>query len=1369
MTNKYSYLHKRAEDDDSDFGEVAVSEYIILLFAVDTYFRYLDEVGSPMDTVGQRGLQIIKALDVLHLDNVSGFLSDNLPGPSQKKMLARALALRPTPEGLSRRALGVRTVLSRGGAQTMRAVFVTNKALLNVRTAISASMMDNSDAALDKFDAIQVKNPKIRNWIDLAAKTAGSGEAPAPVEAATKGGISDDTTALTNARMESQSAAVTSTDVKAKDMEAGEILQRVQDEATEVAKKVIDAKMESDEAPSRSEVVGIATAAAVSALSDPTREENVPEPLRSLDPEQRGAALQDGRTLVSAGAGSGKTSTVVARMAYLVKTRKVNPSRILCTSFNTKAASELKNRIGNKVGGQALSQMNVGTMHSLFRRFIGEYGTREQRIAIGMGDRSKGDPDGFMGTGATIAGAVNRAWKQCYKGDAPTLKKVNLLRSKWVGNGITPSQAKAKARSAEESEAALWYEWYEGFKGNIPGWRPPCASSPKEWESFMARKRPGGIKLGDFDDMLIIFRDILKSNPAVRKKVQSLYDHITCDEAQDLNTVQYEIIQMMSEHVGKGDKDKSLWLVFDPKQAIYGFRGANSNIVEGLLQDPSWNTKSIRTNYRCEPEIIDAANKLIRNNSGHIETSVPDPKKSPGKASIQVNVGQDSASIAISTVNDIKTKILPPNNETVSDFAILSRTNNELHSFETACIIRGIPYARKGASSFLGSPETSAVLSYVQLATGTDFSKMQKALKLVINSPNRFFVSPADADAAVEAAYNQYAFRTGKDIKSLNPSELLNNSQFASMLAEKLSKSTSGFKFDKTRQAIMSLGSKITEMRANCNEDGYTTKDLFDDILSLEGVEGVTDPNTGKTSWQPVTFRSTLSSQVKNSTGDDDGDAEEETEGDGSGLGNVSFLYELIKPDPTESSLDASKPLGFKAKMEVYASRARELRIDLNAWEKEQQTKPPEDRKPPPGIYIGTAHCSPGDEPILTNQGWVAIKDLDPTQHRLASYMKSCNQLMWGAQGATPQPGYAFLKDSRPYQGDIITILTEKSKTRVTPEHRILAKWHPSFMDKYLVYLMKRGDWWRVGVCTTASRPYRRAGLGGRLTCEGAQEGWVLKVFETKAEATLEEARIQTQYGIPGLTFEVSKDRAQSKEQLHAFHESMKDIVQPRALKLLKELGLDPRYPLYVRGGSNTEGEPKKNNYQISFVLRACNLIPKYMMVPVAPEAFVNKDRSYKIPGRTWPKPTFEQVLTGERSPIDEPVYSLKVVPHEYYVSGGAVVHNSTKGAEWKNVTCIMSKGTFPFEKRRKPTDPPPDPQEEQEELESERRLAYVALTRAAVNLQIVAPMVNAMNKPAGLSPFVAEAGLSGGENVKKASFNSEEIEPITYSHTEED
>jgi len=1057
--SKYSKRTASEPVDDEDYGEVQVSEYVVFMFALDTYLRYLDEVGVGLDKVATRGLQVIKALDMLHLEQITSFLDGNLSTPTQKKMLAKAMILRPTPEGISRRALQVRTVLSRGGAATMRAVFEKNKALQNVRAAISASMVDDADAALDKFDVIQVRNSKIRDWIDLAAKTAGSGKTPEPVAAATMGGISDDTTSLLTSKMEGESSNLTSQDYSTKGAEGNAILQRVQDDATATAKKAIESKNEVDAPPTRSEVVGIATATAVAALSDPSRIENVPEPLRSLDPEQRAAALTDGRTLVSAGAGSGKTSTIVARMAYLVQTKKVNPARVLCTSFNTKAASELKNRIGSKVGGQALSQMSVGTMHSLFRKFIGEFGSREQKISMGLGDRSKGDPDGFVGTGAAVASSVNRAWKQVYGEDPPSLKKVSLYRSKWAGNGVTPAQAKSLAQGKEEVDAAVWYEWYEGFKGNIPGWRPPSATSPKEWESFMARKRPGGIRLGDFDDMLSTFKDILKSKPEVRKKIQSLYDHINCDEAQDLNQVQFDIISMMSEHIGKGDKDKSLWLVFDPKQAIYKFRGADSTIVEGLLKDPNWNNKSIRTNYRCEPEIIDAANKLIKNNSGHIETSVPDPRKSPGRASIQVNVGQDNASIAISTVNDIKTKTLPPNDESVSDFAVLSRTNNELHSFETACIIRGVPYARKGASSFLGSPETTAVLSYVQLATGTDFAKMQKALKLVINSPNRFFVSPADADTAVEAAYNQYAFQSGKDIKSLNPAVLLSDPQFASILAGKLSKSTGGFKFDKTKQAIMGLGSKVTEMRANCNDDAYTTKDLFDEILSLEGVEGVTNPSTGKTTWEPVTFRSTLSSQLKNSSGDGDEDKEDESEGDGAGLGNVSFLYELIKPDPTEPNLDASKPLGFKSKMEVYAGRARELRIDLNAWEKEQQTKPPEERKPPPGVYLGTAH--------------------------------------------------------------------------------------------------------------------------------------------------------------------------------------------------------------------------------------------------------------------------------------------------------------STKGAEWKNVTCIMAKGTFPFVKRRKPEDPPPDPQQEMEEMESERRLAYVALTRAAVNLQVVAPLTNSMGHPAGLSPFVAEAGLSSGENVKTASFNAMSFDPL--------
>ena len=875
--SKYSKRTASEPVDDEDYGEVQVSEYVVFMFALDTYLRYLDEVGVGLDKVATRGLQVIKALDMLHLEQITSFLDGNLSTPTQKKMLAKAMILRPTPEGISRRALQVRTVLSRGGAATMRAVFEKNKALQNVRAAISASMVDDADAALDKFDVIQVRNSKIRDWIDLAAKTAGSGKTPEPVAAATMGGISDDTTSLLTSKMEGESSNLTSQDYSTKGAEGNAILQRVQDDATATAKKAIESKNEVDAPPTRSEVVGIATATAVAALSDPSRIENVPEPLRDLDPEQRAAALTDGKTFVGAGAGSGKSLTVVARVSYLIKNKNVKPYQVFVTSFNKAAALELKSRITAAVGEDAAKQVTIGTMNGLFQALTMEFGSPEHK------NRLNNKVDSHV-----ITNAIGKLWEQVYGEKPPPTKKAGAFRSKWVGSNIPPSQAKAEASSKEEAEAALYYEWYEGFKGNIPGWAPPGKVRPKAWEGFMASVRPGGRVLADLDDQITFWYLTLKDNPGVRKKVAERFAHLIVDESQDLNKMNFEIVQMMSEPTKKDSKDRSTWMVGDKNQSIYAFRGANVDQFEALETDEGWNSRSIGTNYRCQPEIVEAASKLISNNPNQNGTIKVDPKKLRGEASIQVQVGEDEASVAIEVTNDIKSRTRE-GSESVSDFAILARTNNELHAFETSCIIRGIPYARRGRSSFLGSPETSAVLGYVQLATGTDFNLMQKALKSIFDNPKRFFLRNGE-DVLIEEALQKYAFQSDRELKSVNPIEALNNPKFAEMLANSLvKKGSSDWQIRSTRDSILDLGEQLSRLRANCSEEGYQTKDLFDDILSLEGVQLVTDPNTGKTSRKAVSFRDTLSTKVKDEADAEAGTDDEESNS-GTGLGNVSFL-----------------------------------------------------------------------------------------------------------------------------------------------------------------------------------------------------------------------------------------------------------------------------------------------------------------------------------------------------------------------------------------------------------------------------------------------------------------------------------------------
>ena len=1293
---------------EEQLKELVVADYVVFLLAIDTYMRYLTErFGSVElnDPIIHQGLALLKVAERAHLEAVTSFVKGHLVSPSHIKMLEAAVRPPPTAGGAVKRAFLIRTILSKGGTSVMRAVFDdSNKARREVKDAIEASMMEDEDKALDKFSAITLRNKRLEHWIDKAAEAAvpGSGLLN-DVQVATKS-VSDDVRDILKDRVEQDSQTASQETISAGDKQSA-TLARVEAEATEAVQRVQARNQVEDKPLTRSEVVGVAKAVAMSVVTDPELPTNIPQPLRNLDPEQLAAALTDGKVLVAAGAGAGKSTTLVARVEYLVRDRNAAASKIFVTSFNAKAANELKHKIGKAVGVDSYQQMSIGTMHSLFRSFISEYGTQEERIAIGAGDVKKREPNGFMQGGGSIAGAVNRAWVQCFKTEpAPKAKTAMRYKSLWAGSDISVEEAKQSATTEEESKCAVWYEWYEGFKGAIPGWKPPCPS--REWETFNTKKRPGGIRLGDFDDMLNMFRDILKRDPAVRKKLQGMFDHILVDECQDLNKCQFEVIEMMSEHITDGKDGRSLWMVGDDKQcvsedtlistpegsveaktlkagdrvlsyrngaivsqtvkhavptswtwgfkvmtasgksltmspnhkiwasdpvvvddqmivylmyrsdmgfrvgisnkaggdedylnrfggrafmekaerlwvldicpdrekamfqeevysltygiptmvfgadnrgvnqeraddlfrifgknggklleakhlsfdlphwmsqtytkhgrlrrtiqmiahsasntqvslewmgsdlegalsgvaykttgdrhrlrryfsnyrealsfaedlqvrtgalfsrrlsgpegalrlltasgifpgmevvvqdgdsshhevvssvervdgkfldldvedasnffgggilshnSIYGFRGARPEMFTGLNGNENWKSRFIRTNYRCTPEIVEAANHLISNNTDQIPMqAVPDARKSRGVGSVRVNTPGDEASAAIEAIHSIKMDLTSGGGE-VTDYAILTRTNAEQHSYETACIIRGIPYARKGASSFLGSPETKAFLSYVQLATGDDSTKMQASLKEVINKPNRFFMPPDRAALAVEKALADYSYKSGQNRKNINVTVMLQDVRFQQLLVEAINggKSTSSFKMRKDLEKVQDMVQSIVTMRANSGDPEYKTTDLFGEILSLAGTTSKTDPATGQVNYVEQTFRESLETDLKNSTSED-GEEEDESDGEedlGKGLGNISFLFDLARVDPTDAddlSQDPNTPLGFKAKMERYSAKARDLRVDTTKWDKEQAALPPDQRKPPPGVYIGTIHSVKG-------------------------------------------------------------------------------------------------------------------------------------------------------------------------------------------------------------------------------------------------------------------------------------------------------------------------------------------------------------------------------------------------------------------------
>ncbi len=1712
-----------ADEPDEALGELVVAEYIVFLLALDTYIRWVEEATGqqdPTDDVIDRGIRLLRQADA-ELASIRAFFDASLTTPTHKKMLAKYLNLRATnSEGVGRRAWGLRTILSRGGAATMRAIFETNRALQEVRLAINASMLDDADAALDLFAKISFRNTRLRAWVDLAAKTAVPiSTLPANVVEAGSKEAQDQKTEMLTQGVEQLAASGADASQQAQIAHTEKILQ-VQQEATAAARKSMDQAGEPDEPLTKSETVGVAVAAATAAVSDPSNPSNIPVPLRKLDDEQRAAALTDGRVLVAAGAGAGKSTALVARVRYLLEDRRVNPSRVLVTSFNKKAANELAEKITTTTGlDLAQSGMLVGTTHSLFRAFITDNGDPDEQGAM-----SSKQPSGFVGDGSVVARAVQKIWEECFDSrvrPTPKLKAMKLHKSLWAGNDISPAQARTLAKTKEEVDAADWYEMYEGLKGGIPGWQPPCEAKAKDraeeeyqerlrawrnkgsnpryrpnkpgttYEAFMAKTRKGGMRLGDFEDMIKWFRDILKRNPGARKEIQKRFDHILVDECQDLNSTQHEAFALMTEHVTDGSDGKSLWMVGDDKQcpsvdteidtpegrvlakelntgdlvlsyrngrlqpqpvkvtrsewtwgyrirtacgrsllmspnhkiwatppvieesqvavymmfrpdmgfrvgvtnkgragagylgsfagrafqekaermwiiricnsreealleemslaltygiptcvfngehrglnqerldemfrrfgrrgvglledrhlsfdlphwmssgyakhgrdrrvvhmkahtaaragslvcfewtpapddgfsdqlrsqacltqtgrlrirkastnyresleiaqsiarkagaaldrtlttleegdlplvtagslfpgmcvsvwdagtetleldtivsvdreegefigldvadasnffgggilshnSIYAFRGARPDLFTGLHEKEGWKTRMIKTNYRCEPEIVEVANKLIAHNEGQIPMDArPAPTRAKGVGSIRLETPPDDATAAIDAVERIKSGSVGLDDVGKTQFyaknAVLARTNAELHSFETACIIRGVPYARKGSGSFLGAPETEAVLGYVELIMGADAEAMQKAFGKILNRPNRFWLAPKDSEEIVKDAIREYARYAGSTIKSINPVSALRDSRFQEILAEAIvRKKGKGSSYGYSRD-LSKMSGELDEIQAMTSEPGFTTENLFNAILALKGKGQKINPDTGRSEFVDQSFREALQLYLRDKdTGEDD---EEEEGTEEALLGNISFLYKLAEVDPTDEADQQNPPTtpnGFQAKIDRFRRMADDLRIDLNEWEKKNPGKPP------PAVYLGTVHCSPADEPVLTTDGWVPIGDLDPQKHRLASYAPSCNQLFWGrVKGAHEGPdGYGFQKGSRFYKGPLLTLTTKQSKTRVTPDHKIRVKFAETFFNKHVVYLMRRGEWWRVGHCKSAPRPYKAGDLSSRLATEKADAGWILRVCDTKEEAILEESRIQAFYGIPGATFESNTNRVIKAHQLHAMHESVKHRVAPRAEALLFEFGLDKAHPLYL-GGPDRECDKRE-----SFTIQARNFLNGYMLLPVVSQAFIDGTG----PREVWTKPEWHEVEVT-RADFEGDVYSLVVFPHHFYVSGGAVVHNSVKGAQWQNCFVQMPKGKFPIEKQKKDSEEGvlPSPEElekEQQERESERRLAYVALTRAAVNLTVICPAVVGGRK-AGVSQFADEAGLTLGENVQK-------------------
>ncbi|WP_276814327.1 ATP-dependent helicase [Faecalibaculum rodentium] len=412
----------------------------------------------------------------------------------------------------------------------------------------------------------------------------------------------------------------------------------------------------------------------------------------SLNAPQKEAALTlDKDVRIIAGAGSGKTRVLMARIASLVD-NGILPWRILAITFTNKAAREMKERLQTLLQ-DAARDVRISTIHSLCVRIL-----REDASAIGY-------PKNFTILDGDDQKSMLRTIYKELDMDRTTFPPSAVLGkiSGWKTAGYSPEEAQDQTDGPE----ARAYELYE-----------------RQLEDMKAM---------DFDDLLLKTRHLLGTNQEVRDKWQNRLDYIHVDEFQDVDPVQYDIIRLLKR------PDAFLCVVGDPDQTIYTWRGAAVDIILNFARDfPNTRTVILNENYRSSQTILDAANALIAHNHGRIEKDLFSSIESDRK--IETFQAQDESQEPLQVARDI-TRARKEGLE-YRDIAVLYRSNYLSRGIERVLGKLRIPYRIYGGIRFYERQEIKDMLSYLKLITEPDpEDPAQKSLDLavmrVINVPRR--------------------------------------------------------------------------------------------------------------------------------------------------------------------------------------------------------------------------------------------------------------------------------------------------------------------------------------------------------------------------------------------------------------------------------------------------------------------------------------------------------------------------------------------------------------------------------------------------------------------------------------------------------
>ncbi len=393
--------------------------------------------------------------------------------------------------------------------------------------------------------------------------------------------------------------------------------------------------------------------------------------------------------LVLAGAGSGKTSVITTKIAYLIQECGISARNIVAVTFTNKAAREMKERVGKLVKGRASHGLTVSTFHNLGLNII-----RREYKALGY------KPGFSIFDQQDATSLITDLMQKDLSAEDNAVDQVQHAISNWKNDLVTPEQALQMARQPWEQTAAVVYEHYNRML--------------KAYNSV------------DFDDLIMKPVELFRSNPEALARWQQKVHYMLVDEYQDTNGAQYDLVKMLV-----GDRRK-LTVVGDDDQSIYAWRGAKPENLALLKDDyPSLKVIKLEQNYRSTSRILKAANVLIANNPHVFEKT------------LWSDMGTGDEIRVIKCRNDemecerIATEILAHRlrfENGFKDYAVLYRGNFQSRLLELKLQHHGIPYHINGGTSFFARSEVKDIMSYLRLLINQDDDN---AFLRVVNIPKR--------------------------------------------------------------------------------------------------------------------------------------------------------------------------------------------------------------------------------------------------------------------------------------------------------------------------------------------------------------------------------------------------------------------------------------------------------------------------------------------------------------------------------------------------------------------------------------------------------------------------------------------------------